>query len=142
MKIIIPIKSYINPFVHKKQIYKENRNKSGIYRWNNLITGKSYVGSSSNITKRLYNYLSYKHLESRNLKSNSLIYESLLEYKYSNFSLDILKYCEKNELIKWEQYFIDTLNPKYNKNFILLPKERISAQLKGIEHDTCFKKKY
>lgn len=30
---------------------KEN-NKAGVYRWVNLITGKSYVGSSQNLSDR------------------------------------------------------------------------------------------
>jgi len=29
-------------------IYKDNRNKCEIYRWNILISGKSYIGSSIN----------------------------------------------------------------------------------------------
>jgi len=42
---ILPIKTY-NASKDKSLIYTENKNKSGIYRWNNLIRGKSYVGSS------------------------------------------------------------------------------------------------
>jgi group I intron endonuclease len=38
----------------------------------------------------------------------------LLKYGYSNFSLDIFEYCELNQLIVKEQYFIDMLKPKYN----------------------------
>lgn len=42
-------------------------------------------------------------------KSNSIIYLSLLKYKISSFSLEILEYCDKNELISREQYYIDSL---------------------------------
>jgi group I intron endonuclease len=45
---------------------------------------------------------------------SSAIYSAILKYGYSNFSLDILEYCEKDVLIEREQYYIDTLNPKYN----------------------------
>jgi group I intron endonuclease len=41
-------------------IYKENNKKSGIYRWTNLVTGKSYIGSAVNLTERLKNYFSLK----------------------------------------------------------------------------------
>ena len=44
-KSIVPLKSYFNLDTNKSFIYKENRGKSGIYRINNIITGKSYVGS-------------------------------------------------------------------------------------------------
>ncbi len=43
-----------------------------------------------------------------------MIYSALLKYGTSNFSLDILEYCEPNILISREQYYIDTLNPEYN----------------------------
>jgi group I intron endonuclease len=45
---------------------------------------------------------------------SSAIYSSILKHGYSNFSLDILEYCEPNVLIKREQYYIDLLKPEYN----------------------------
>lgn len=52
---MIPIKIYPNPDTMKLDILKENQ-KSGIYRWVNTINGKSYIGSSVNISRRLYKY--------------------------------------------------------------------------------------
>jgi len=41
---IIPIISYFNSEILK--ILKDNNNnKSGVYRWNNLIRGKSYISN-------------------------------------------------------------------------------------------------
>lgn len=48
------------------------------------------------------------------MKSKSLIYRALLKYDYNNFEFIILKYCDVNELIEWEQYFIDNIKPEYN----------------------------
>jgi hypothetical protein len=48
------------------------------------------------------------------LKNKSKIYRALLKYGHSNFSLDILEYCEPNVIISREQYYIDFLNPEYN----------------------------
>ena len=45
-KLIIPIYSYLNADTQKKLIYLDNKGKTGIYRWTNIISGKSYVGSS------------------------------------------------------------------------------------------------
>ena len=53
---IIPIKRYKNLLFYKTSIYKYNKNKCGVYRWNNLISGKTYVGSSINLTKRFTSY--------------------------------------------------------------------------------------
>jgi hypothetical protein len=111
---IIPVVSYSNTDKYKHIIYKENKNKSGIYRWNNLVTGSSYVGSALNLTNRLSNYFSPVFLKRSVLRGKSIIYNSLLKYGYCNFSLDIIEYCESSILIKREQYYIDTLNPEYN----------------------------
>jgi hypothetical protein len=37
---------------------KENKGKSGIYRWTNNITGASYEGSAVDLTRRLIDYYS------------------------------------------------------------------------------------
>ena len=111
---LIPIATYVNPDRNKFIIYKENRNKSGIYRWNNLIRNMSYIGSAINLTRRLRTYFSLGSINKELLKGNSRIYNGLLKYGYSNFSLDILEYCEPNILIKREQYYIGLLNPEYN----------------------------
>ena len=43
-----------------------------------------------------------------------LINKALLKYGYSNFSLEILEYCESKDLISREQYYLDILKPEYN----------------------------
>jgi group I intron endonuclease len=72
------------------------------------------VGSAVNLTKRLGNYLSPGFLNKELLRNKSRISNSLLKYGYSNFSLNILEYCESDMLIIREQYYIDHLNPEYN----------------------------
>ena len=109
---VIVVVSYPNAEECKSILYKENKGKSGLYRWNNLITGKSYIGSDIDLSKRFRNYYKLSYLESS--KSNSIIYSALLKHGYSNFSLDILEYCESSIIIKREQYYIDNLNPDYN----------------------------
>lgn len=39
---------------------------------------------------------------------------ALLLYGYSNFSLEILEYCEPSDVISREQYYMDLLKPEYN----------------------------
>nr|QJQ35302.1 GIY-YIG endonuclease [Fusarium ficicrescens] len=111
---IIPIKTYFYSLGIKNFIFKENGYKSGVYCWSNTITGKIYVGSAINLTKRFYMYLSTENLERYTQQYNSYIYRAILKYGHDNFSLSILKYCDATELIKWEQYYIDKLKPEYN----------------------------
>ena len=47
-------------------------------------------------------------------KRKSSIYSALIKYGYSNFSLEILEYCEPSQVIEREQFYIDSLYPTYN----------------------------
>lgn len=107
---IFPIKVYQNCKLQKSQILQENKNKSGIYRWTNLLKGKSYIGSSKNIRNRLYSYYSESTLK----KSGSLIYKAILKYKHENFSLEILEYCSPENKFTREQFYLDNCKHEYN----------------------------
>jgi group I intron endonuclease len=69
---------------------RENRGKSGIYRWLNKISKKSYIGSSANLGKRFSNYFSLNYISDP--KRNMNIDKALLKYDYSKFTLQILEY--------------------------------------------------
>lgn len=113
-KRISIIKSYNNCYVNRYIIYKEMNNKTGIYMWINLINGKIYIGSATDLKIRLYNYLSKTYITKYLQENNSYIYSSILKYDYINFSFNIIKYCSKDDLVKWEQYYINLLKPEYN----------------------------
>jgi len=105
------IKIYENVFDMKKDIFNENKGKSGIYMWTNKLTGEIYIGQSIDISKRFKNYLSLSYLK----KSNSYkISRALIKYGYEKFSLTILEYCNKSNLDVREQFYFDELKPQYN----------------------------
>lgn len=106
------VATYNNADVNKELALKENRGKSGIYRWINIETGESYVGSSANLSKRFNQYFNYSHIA--NTKRNMRIDRALLKYGYSKFKLEILEYCKISNLIEREQYYLDLLKPEYN----------------------------
>lgn len=140
----IPVISYSNIDENKSIIYKENKGKSGIYRWNNIITGKSYIGSSINLGNRLSIYYSNKAMLAKVKTRTSIIYSALLKHGYDNFTLDILEYCEVDILIAREQYYFDLLKPEYNilkaansrigSKHSLETKALMSLKLKGVNH--------
>ncbi len=111
---ITPAAYYSNAEKCKFIIMKDNKNKSGIYRWTNRITGKFYIGSAVNLTKRLRFYYSSKSIENSLLIKRSYIYTSILKYGYSKFSLEIIEYCDLDILLQREQHYLDTLKPEYN----------------------------
>jgi len=122
----LPVVVYTNADSQKKQILSENLNKAGVYRWKNTGSGKTYIGSSQNLTKRFYLYFNARGLAVGSAKNMS-ISRALLKYGYSNFSLEILEYCEPNVTIEREQYYLDLCAGEYN---ILTT----AGSLKGYKH--------
>lgn len=112
-KETLPVKVYLD-LSDIKTIYKENKRRSGIYRWVNLINGSTYIGSGEDLTRRFRDYFSPKWLIKESLKNNSIIYRALLKNGYSKFRLEILEYCEKAKTLEREQYYLDVLKPTYN----------------------------
>lgn len=110
MVFVKPVIKYANPEQDKVNILADNRNKTGIYSWINNLNGNTYVGSSINLTVRFYTYYSIRCLA----KSNRPIERALLKYGYFRFSLEILEYCCPDNLLKREQYYLDTIKPEYN----------------------------
>ena len=70
------------------------------------------MGSSVDLGRRFRHYYNVNRLLSRP-DSDRPITRSLLKYRYSNFRLDILEYCNPDVLIKREQYYIDLLKPEF-----------------------------
>jgi group I intron endonuclease len=48
------------------------------------------------------------------IKNKMTINKALLKYGYSNFKLEILEYCDSDNVISREQYYMGQLNPEYN----------------------------
>jgi group I intron endonuclease len=111
---------YDNAEMEKSKIYTDNKNRVGIYLWLHKLSGKLYVGSSFNLSRRFSQYYSKANL----VRYKSMhICNALSLYGHSEFSLYILKYIDVNNLsekealellLSHEQYYIDLINPEYN----------------------------
>jgi group I intron endonuclease len=133
------IKRYENAYDMRKDILKENKGKSGIYMLTNKLTNDIYIGQSIDISKRFKNYFNISYIKS---KESFIISRALIKYGYSNFSVTILEYCDKSDLLIREQYYFDKLNPEYNilkiagsyryYKHLEETKAKISKSLKGI----------
>lgn len=104
------VKVYENAFDMRKDILNENKGKSGIYMLTNRLTKDTYIGLSKDISSRFKNYFNLSYIKS----SDRLISRALVEYGYPKFSVTILEYCDKSNLLVREQYYLDNLKPKYN----------------------------
>ena len=78
----------------------------GIYKIQNLINGKIYIGQSIDIQYRFNNHKS----ESFNPKSNAYdtaIHRAIRKYGIENFSFEVVEECEQEKLREQEIYWID-----------------------------------
>lgn len=140
---------YDDADIEKPIAIKNNRKLSGIYKWTHKESKKIYIGSSVDLGRRFSCYFSYEYL-SKHSKSR-FIYKALLKYGYSAFSLEILEYCDKENLLKREQFFIDELKPEYNLLKIAgsrlgskhseLSRSKISKSLTGLKASEATKEK-
>jgi hypothetical protein len=108
------MKLYKNTDTCKAQILSENKNKSGIYMWKNLVNGKQYIGSAVDLYNRLKLYYSKLFMENYLKKSKSYIYNAILKHGHENLSLTILEYCDKEKCIEREDFFLSSLPHEYN----------------------------
>jgi group I intron endonuclease len=113
IKKLKPIKIYNNLSIDRVQIFKENKNKSGVYCLINKMNNHTYIGSSINLSSRMKNYLNNSFLKSKQ-NINMPIVSALLKYDQSNFMLLIMEYVEPENLIIKETFYITYLIPYYN----------------------------
>lgn len=104
------MKKYDNAQLNKDLIFKDNENKSFVYRWINKINGKEYIGSTSKGRRRLLTYFDDNSLRS----SKMPIYNAILKYTRKNFIFEIIEYCQPAEAIQREQYYLDRYDFEYN----------------------------
>jgi group I intron endonuclease len=108
-----PVRIY-KPNLDRNLIGTENRNRTVIYQWFNLINGKIYIGSAWRGSSRLLSYWTPSQL-----KKNYLIYTSLSFYNHNNFVLAILEdlgntgSVTKEFMLSREQFYIDILFTQY-----------------------------
>jgi len=97
----------------------------GIYKIENLVNGKIYVGQSVNINKRKAVHL---HTFRNNKHHGSHIQNAWNKYGEENFIFKTILYCESSELTYYEQALVDSLSPEYN-----ICKKCVDSPL-GIKH--------
>jgi len=109
--------------VSQADVLKFLNGKSGIYKWTNSLNGKSYVGSSISLHRRIQEYFNPERSLRELKRGESMFYKSLLKYGYLNFTLEILEVLDIAELssvearlllLTREQHYIDLMDPEYN----------------------------
>ena len=105
---------------------------SGIYKITNLLNGKCYIGSASDLSKRKWEHF--------NKEKNPHLQNAMRKYGIENFAWEIILECQKDKLIYWEQYYIDkedfsnlyNIRTKANSNFGLVSSQETRDKLSKI----------
>jgi len=84
--------------------------QSGIYKiQSKKIPDHIYIGSSKDI------YLRWGfHKALKDINKNYKLYNHIKEYGIDDLYFSVLKICELDHLVYWEQYYISELNPHFN----------------------------
>lgn len=85
--------------------------KTGIYKIINLTNGKIYIGSAIDFRRRELEH--YRGLR-LNIHHSIALQRAYNKYGKENFVFEKIEYCEIENLIEREQFYIDTLLPDYN----------------------------
>lgn len=108
-------------------------NKSGVYTIKNIVNGKIYIGSSSDIKSRIRNHL---NLLRKGKHHNVILQRSFNKHKEINFKFEIICFCEKNLKLYLEQQYINTMKPFYNIS------KSVHAPMEGRKHSQKTKDKF
>lgn len=84
----------------------------GIYKIENKINGKVYIGQSVEIEKRLYAHKKFYH-------KDSYIDNEINKLGVENFSFTIVEECQKEELDTREQFYIQQYNSLFPSGYNL-----------------------
>jgi len=106
-----------DPYNNRDTILKFTKKQKGIYIWESLDGEPLYVGHSINLYNRISSYFMPSILKTK--ARRVLRHFNKHGFIEVNLTIYIIDYSTSlEELIKLEQHFIDTLNPKLNVDLI------------------------
>lgn len=101
---------------------------SGVYKIENLVTGKIYIGESSKISQRINGHFASMR-KGKGFTPNGIL-EDVKVYGMKAFSIEVIHYTEINKCRNLETFYIDlydSANPEkgYNKGVYRNRTERV-----------------
>ena len=88
---------------------------TGVYKIQNIINGKCYVGSCADIKRGLkHRWWRHMYKLSKQKHPNPHLQNAWNKYGSENFGFEIIENVSPEKCIEREQFYLDTLNPEYN----------------------------
>lgn len=85
--------------------------KSGIYIIRSLVDTRTYIGSAARFKTRFFNH---KGTLQKGTHCNAKLQNFYNKYGKKSLEFSVLEICQKEFLIKREQYYIDLYKPEFN----------------------------
>ena len=107
------VKNYLVDTCKKVDI----REEPGIYKLTSLINGKSYIGKSTNVKRRIQDH--FKSVVGIQSIADQAVHHAILKEGFWNWTIEVITYCDKDQLNDLERYYIDffkTQDYGYNRN--------------------------
>ncbi len=95
----------------KNKIPTEYKKCAGVYEIYNIKNNKSYIGSTVSLSRR---FSTHKHQLEKNAHGNIILQNSYIKNGKDSFEFRLIEVCEKKDIIKREQFYLDKFNPVYN----------------------------
>lgn len=107
---------YVKP--HLEDTFKRIgiKPQPGIYKITNLNTNKAYIGKSTNVKTRIADH--FKSSVGITSIADQAVHHAMLKEGLWNWTIEIITYCEKDQLSQLEKYYIDFFQTQiwgYNK---------------------------
>ena len=108
---------YVKPYLDETFKRVGIKAEPGIYKITNINDGKSYIGKSTDIKKRLADHIK----ASLGIKSIAwqAVHDAILKEGIWNWAIEYIIYCDKDQLNELEKYYINFFKTQefgYNKN--------------------------
>jgi group I intron endonuclease len=109
-----------------------DNNFSGIYAISNIVNGHRYIGGAVNISRR---WFEHRNCLRKGINHCAPLQNAWNEYGEDNFVFRVLLCCERDNVLNYEQEYLDVLQPEYN-----IAKD-VLAPMAGRKHKEVTKKK-
>lgn len=109
-------------------VLKHRRSGSGIYMITNSVNAKIYVGSAINLRDR---FSTHRYTLNKGIHKSPQLQAFTNKYGIDTLKFNAIAFCGKEDLLKWEQFYLDALDPFGKNGFNTL---RVAGSALGLTH--------
>ena len=94
----------MKPYIEDTFKRVEIKPEPGIYKLTSLLTGKCYIGKSTNVRNRIADH--FKSVVGIKSIADQAVHHAILKEGFWNWQIEIITYCDKEHLNELEKYYI------------------------------------